>query len=61
MKDEKVLRDIIFYILVFLVLITMSMHSIKSKKLDLESKEHRINELQNKVEQQYELIDTLQQ
>lgn len=61
MDYRKTIGNIIYYICMTLIILSIIIYFIVAEKIDVELKQNKINELQNKVEQQTELIDALQQ
>lgn len=61
MDFNKAITTIAEYICMTLIVLSIIIYFIVADKIDSENKQKKINELQNKVEQQTELIDALQQ
>ena len=61
MDFNKAITTIADYICMTLIVLSIIIYFIVADKIDSENKQKKINELQNKVEQQIELIDALQQ
>ena len=61
MDYRKTIENITYYICMTLIALCIIIYFIVADKIDSENKEKKVNELQNKVEQQIELIDALQQ
>ena len=61
MDFNKAITTIAEYICMTLIVLSIIIYLIVADKIDSENKQKKINELQNKVEQQIELIDALQQ
>lgn len=61
MDFNKAITTIAEYICVTLIVLSIIIYFIVAEKIDVELKQNKINELTNKVEQQIELIDALQQ
>lgn len=61
MDYRKTIENITYYICMTLIILSIIIYFIVAEKIDVELKQNKINELQNKVQQQIELIDTLQQ
>ena len=61
MDFNKEITTIAEYICMTLIVLSIIIYFIVADKIDSENKQKKINELQNKVEQQIELIDALQQ
>lgn len=61
MDYRKTIENITCYICMTLIALCIIIYFIVADKIDSENKEKKVNELQNKVEQQIELIDALQQ
>ncbi len=61
MDFNKAITTIAEYICMTLIVLSIIIYFIVADKIDSENKQKKINELQNKVEQQIELIDALQQ
>lgn len=61
MDYRKTIENITYYICMTLIILSIIIYFIVAEKIDVELKQNKINELQNKVEQQTELIDALQQ
>lgn len=61
MDYRKTIENITCYICMTLIALCIIIYFIVADKIDSENKEKKVNELQNKVEQQTELIDALQQ
>lgn len=61
MDFNKAITTIAEYICMTLIVLSIIIYFIVTDKIDSENKQKKINELQNKVEQQIELIDALQQ
>lgn len=61
MDFNKTITTIAEYICMTLIILSIIIYFIVADKIDSENKQKKINELQNKVEQQIELIDALQQ
>lgn len=61
MDYRKTIENITYYICMTLIILSTIIYFVVAEKIDVELKQNKINELQNKVEQQTELIDALQQ
>lgn len=61
MNYRKTIEDITYYICMTLIALFIIIYFIAVEMIDSENKQKKINELQNKVQQQIELIDALQQ
>lgn len=61
MDFNKAITTTAEYICMTLIVLSIIIYFIVAEKIDVELKQNKINELQNKVEQQTELIDALQQ
>ena len=61
MDYRKTIENITYYICMTLIILSIIIYFIVAEKIDVELKQNKINKLQNKVEQQTELIDALQQ
>lgn len=61
MDFNKAITTIAENICATLIVLSIIIYFIVADKIDSENKQKKINELQNKVEQQIELIDALQQ
>lgn len=61
MDFNKAITTIAEYICMTLIVLSIIIYFIVADKIDSENKQKKVNELQNKVEQQTELIDALQQ
>jgi hypothetical protein len=61
MDFNKAITTIAEYICMTLIVLSIIIYFIVADKIDSENKQKKVNELQNKVEQQIELIDALQQ
>lgn len=61
MDFNKEITTIAEYICATLIVLSIIIYFIVADKIDSENKQKKVNELQNKVEQQIELIDALQQ
>lgn len=61
MDYRKTIENITYYICMTLIILSIIIYFIVAEKIDVELKQNKINELQNKVEQQTELIYALQQ
>lgn len=61
MDYRKTIENITCYICMTLIALCIIIYFIAVEMIDAENKQKKINELQNKVEQQIELIDALQQ
>lgn len=61
MDFNKAITTIAEYICMTLIVLSIIIYFIAVEMIDAENKQKKINELQNKVEQQIELIDALQQ
>lgn len=61
MNYRKTIEDIAYYICMTLIALFIIIYFIAAEMIDSENKQKKINELQNKVQQQIELIDALQQ
>ena len=55
------IENITCYICMKLIALCIIIYFIAVEMIDAENKQKKVNELQNKVEQQIELIDALQQ
>lgn len=61
MDYRKTIENITCYICMTLIALCIIIYFIAVEMIDVELKQNKINELTNKVEQQTELIDALQQ
>lgn len=61
MDYRKTIENITYYICMTLIALCIIIYFIAVEMIDSENKQKKINELQNKVQQQIELIDALQQ
>ena len=61
MDYRKTTENITCYICMTLIALCIIIYFIAAEMIDSENKQKKVNELQNKVEQQIELIDALQQ
>lgn len=61
MDYRKTIENITYYICMTLIVLCIIIYFIAAEMIDSENKQKKINELQNKVQQQIELIDALQQ
>lgn len=61
MDYRKTIENITCYICMTLIALCIIIYFIAVEMIDSENEQKKINELQNKVEQQIELIDALQQ
>lgn len=61
MDYRKTIKNITYYICMTLIVLCIIIYFIAVEMIDSENKQKKINELQNKVQQQIELIDALQQ
>ena len=61
MDYRKTIENITCYICMTLIALCIIIYFIAVETIDSENKQKKINELQNKVQQQIELIDALQQ
>ena len=61
MDFNKAITTIAEYICMTLIVLSIIIYFIVADEIDSENKQKKVNELQNKVEQQIELIDALQQ
>lgn len=61
MERQDLIRDMTFYICMTMIAVLIILYLMLGIKLDAESKQNRINELEQTVEEQYYLIDALQQ
>ena len=61
MDYRKTIENITCYICMTLIALCIIIYFIAIEMIDVELKQNKINELTNKVEQQTELIDALQQ
>lgn len=61
MDYRETIEDVTCYICMTLIALCIIIYFIAVEMIDSENKQKKINELQNKVQQQIELIDALQQ